>query len=193
MDSEEFVEGELEEVELVVEPVPPDTVDSVKAAFEPLIRQSLKEAGQTRLLDEGEIALDLEQTFPRDAAVTALFYLASGIALKTFEATVLPDIQRKYQAWVKKRNRCRKGDVLAEQAYRTKLCQLLSTHFDEEELRTLCFDLGIDYDDLRSEGKANKARELVAYLERRGRIPDLVAIGKRLRPHVNWEDPSTET
>jgi hypothetical protein len=108
MASEELAEGELEEIELVIEPVPPDTVDSVKAALEPLVRQSLEAAGQTHLLDEGDITLDLEQAFPSDAAVTALLYLASGIALKTFEATLLPDIQRKYKAWIRKRKRRRK-------------------------------------------------------------------------------------
>jgi hypothetical protein len=72
---------------------------------------------------------------------------------------------------------------------RTKLRQLLSTHFDEEELRTLCFDLGMSYDDLRGEGVPHKARELVAYLERRGRIPELVTLGKRERPHLDWDVP----
>ncbi len=73
-----------------------------------------------------------------------------------------------------------------EQSYLTQLRQLLTTHFDAEELHSLCFDLGVDYDDLRGEGKANKARELVAYLDRRGRIPDLVAQCSQLRPQVSW-------
>jgi len=71
--------------------------------------------------------------------------------------------------------------------YLTRLRQILVTHF-EGELRTLCFDLGVDYDDLRETGKANKARELVEYLERRNRIPELVELGKRLRPSVSWEE-----
>lgn len=190
MTSETFGEGQLEEIELVIEPVPPDTVDDVKAMIEPLVRQSLEANGQGYLLDTGEIAFGLEQTFPTDAAVTALFYLASGIAVKTFEVTLLPEIQRKYQAWVRKRNR-RQQDAVSEENYLTKLRQLLTAHFDEEELRTLCFDLGVDLDDLKGEGKAGKARELVAYLERRGRISELAAIGKRMRPHVDWEDPTS--
>jgi tetratricopeptide (TPR) repeat protein len=43
----------------------------------------------------------------------------------------------------------------------------------KEELRDLCFDLGVKYDDLPGEGAAAKARELVDYLERHCRIPDL--------------------
>jgi hypothetical protein len=63
---------------------------------------------------------------------------------------------------------------------------LLTEHFDEEEFRTLCFDLSVDYDTLRGEGKAAKARELVAYLDRYDRIDDLVAMGSQMRAHLAW-------
>jgi hypothetical protein len=69
---------------------------------------------------------------------------------------------------------------------RSRLRQVLAERFSDGELRTLCFDLGIEYDDLPGEGKADKARELVAYLERRDRIPDLKEIGRRVRPDVSW-------
>ena len=71
-------------------------------------------------------------------------------------------------------------------SYRTQLRQLLTTHFDEGELQTLCFDLGVDYESLPGVGKADKARELVEYLERRGRIKECVELGKQLRPDVPW-------
>lgn len=54
-----------------------------------------------------------------------------------------------------------------------RLRQTLTDQFDEGELRTLCFDLRIDYASLPGEGKANKARELVAYCDRHGCIPEL--------------------
>jgi formylglycine-generating enzyme required for sulfatase activity len=69
-----------------------------------------------------------------------------------------------------------------EQLDRAKLRELITACFDEEELRTLCFDLEVDYDDLRGEGRAGKARELVVYFERRGRISELVAYCRRVRP-----------
>lgn len=75
--------------------------------------------------------------------------------------------------------------------FRIQLRQLLTTHFDLEELRMLCFDLDVDYDDLRGEGKTNKARELVAYLGRRGRIAELVFVCSQLRPNVSWPDMSS--
>ena len=73
-------------------------------------------------------------------------------------------------------------------AYITRLRQNLEDYFDDEELRTLCADLGIEYQDLAAEGKAGKARELVNYLKRRERLPDLVKLCRGLRPKVVWND-----
>lgn len=80
-----------------------------------------------------------------------------------------------------------------QQEHLIRLHEILAKRFDAEELRTLCFELGIDYDDLKGEGKRGKARELVALLERRGRIAELVAIGKQLRPDAAWEVDDTAT
>jgi outer membrane protein assembly factor BamB len=69
---------------------------------------------------------------------------------------------------------------------RLRLYNLLTQHFDEEELRTLCFGLGVNYDDLRAAGRAGKARELVIYLERRGRLDELLLLCQQERPHLAW-------
>ena len=68
----------------------------------------------------------------------------------------------------------------------TKMRQLLIAHFSADELRTLCFDLRVDYDALPGEGKEGKARELVAYMDRRGQLGDLVGIGRQERPDAYW-------
>ncbi len=68
----------------------------------------------------------------------------------------------------------------------TRLRRILVNHFDEGELATLCFDLGLDYEVLPGQGKANKARDLVMYLEHRGRIPELVERVRQSRPNVAW-------
>jgi DNA repair exonuclease SbcCD ATPase subunit len=67
---------------------------------------------------------------------------------------------------------------------RVDLRQALERLFDDEELRTLCFDLGTeyDYDGLRGEGKRAKARELVALAERQGHLAALEAAIRRRRP-----------
>lgn len=72
--------------------------------------------------------------------------------------------------------------------YIVLLRQILTDRFDEEELRTLCFELGIDYDDLPGRGKAAKARELASYFGRRKQIPKCVEVGKQLRPDILWEE-----
>jgi len=76
----------------------------------------------------------------------------------------------------------------SEQTRQTKLRQIFTTRFDESELRTFCFDILIDYDSLSGEGKEAKARELVAYCERRRCIPELVERGKESRPDISWDD-----
>jgi tetratricopeptide (TPR) repeat protein len=73
-----------------------------------------------------------------------------------------------------------------EQATLAQLRQNLIDYFGEGELRTLSFDLGIDYESLPGEGKADKARELVVTLQRHTRLAELIAITKRLRPQVDW-------
>ena len=69
------------------------------------------------------------------------------------------------------------------------ILSLLREHFDLEELRELCFILGVKYDDLRSEGRKSKARELVMYLDRCGRLPELTREMKKQRPNIPWPGP----
>lgn len=83
-----------------------------------------------------------------------------------------------------------RSDTLQAQAARqdflAALRQNLIDHFSEEELRTLCFDLGLDYENLPALGKAGKAREIVAGVERTGVMPQLLAYCRRKRPTVSW-------
>jgi len=67
-----------------------------------------------------------------------------------------------------------------------KLRTLLESSFNTSELQGLCVDLKIDYELLSGGNKADKTRELVGYLGRRGSIPDLVQECIRLRPNVDW-------
>lgn len=62
--------------------------------------------------------------------------------------------------------------------------ELLKTLFDEEELRTLSFVLGIEYDDLPAQGRENKARELIRRLGREKRTAHLISTVQKARPHV---------
>jgi hypothetical protein len=68
------------------------------------------------------------------------------------------------------------------------LRQLINTHFDMEELRTLCFDLNVDFDSLRGEGKEAKVRELVAYSKRSGRTDELMVALNQRYPNAPWSE-----
>ncbi|MCI0393335.1 MAG: NACHT domain-containing protein [Chloroflexi bacterium] len=73
------------------------------------------------------------------------------------------------------------------------LRELIVEHFSRGELVTLCADLGMDYDDLPGASKPEKIRELIAYMERRGRLSDLFDQLSRSRPQVNWKHPGRAT
>jgi hypothetical protein len=79
------------------------------------------------------------------------------------------------------------GANVAPVASRTQLRENLERAFSLEELRTLCSDLGVDFDLLPSSDKGAMAREMITYLERRSRIPELIALCWARRPNVAWE------
>jgi hypothetical protein len=68
-----------------------------------------------------------------------------------------------------------------------RLHKLLTEHFDLEDLRTLCFALSLDIDNLNGHGPQGKARELALYMQRRGRVAELMAQLKQERPFVDWD------
>jgi len=60
----------------------------------------------------------------------------------------------------------------------------LDDGYNDNELRDLCFELGIDYEDLGGDNQSAKARELVLFAKRRNRTADLVRLIMRDRPHL---------
>ncbi|MCA9957424.1 MAG: hypothetical protein KC443_00230 [Anaerolineales bacterium] len=69
-----------------------------------------------------------------------------------------------------------------------KLFEKINRHFDDSELRDLCFQLQVDYADLSGMEKRDKVRELVTWMDRHGRLPDLTTLANQLRPKVKWQD-----
>ena len=63
-----------------------------------------------------------------------------------------------------------------------KLRSFIVDHYSLAEFRTLCFELGVRYDVLVGEGLADKVRELLLHLGRRGHLGDLLAILQNNRP-----------
>jgi hypothetical protein len=74
-----------------------------------------------------------------------------------------------------------------------ELRSLLIESFDLEELHSLCFDLGINFDSLAGSTIDSKARELIAYCQRHLRLPDLLAACRQHRPHIAWPDFPEQT
>lgn len=66
------------------------------------------------------------------------------------------------------------------------LRRMLVERFNIEELHTLCFELGLDYESLPGAEKESKARELVTHLDRHQLLSRLIEVGKQLRPDINW-------
>jgi tetratricopeptide (TPR) repeat protein len=67
-----------------------------------------------------------------------------------------------------------------------RMRRLLVDHFSEEDLESLYFDLGVNYDSLPGEGTEAKSRELIAYMQRRKRTTELLETVRRRQPDVEW-------
>lgn len=77
---------------------------------------------------------------------------------------------------------------------RIRLHELLVEAFTLAELQTLCFYLGLDYEELPGSTKSAKALELITYFERRGNLPRLIDELKSRRPNTSWPEfaPTSE-
>lgn len=69
-----------------------------------------------------------------------------------------------------------------------KLWRALTDLFSEQDLRDLCFDLRLDYEQLEGTTKRTKARELIIYFTHRRRLNVLVTAFQENRPNVSLDD-----
>jgi hypothetical protein len=67
------------------------------------------------------------------------------------------------------------------------LRELITKHFDLEEIKMLCFELNLDYEDLTGDNKAGKTMSLVLYFNRRNNLFDLIQKLRKERPRVDWD------
>lgn len=79
------------------------------------------------------------------------------------------------------------GDPISRSVDPVRLQGQLVEFFSLEDLRNLCFELGIDFDDLSGEGKKGKARELVIYCRNRAMTDRLIEKARQARPLVTWD------
>ena len=71
---------------------------------------------------------------------------------------------------------------------RIRLKELMVRYFNKEELEDLCFDLGIDKDNLPNATKPELAKEIILYCERHDKLERLLEICRKQRPHADWPE-----
>lgn len=71
---------------------------------------------------------------------------------------------------------------------RALLHNAMCKHLDDGDIRTLCFGLGVDYEDLGGDGKNDRARELLLTIIRERRLDSLMVQLVQLRPQIKWPD-----
>lgn len=71
---------------------------------------------------------------------------------------------------------------------RKALRKAIANHFKLDQIQTLCFDLGIDFEELEGKAKTGKVREIIKEMENAGRLHELIDYLKSERPNVNWAD-----
>ena len=67
----------------------------------------------------------------------------------------------------------------------TQLRNAIAQQFDTNEIVLLCADLRVDYDNLAGDTKERKVQELINYLKRRERLPELVKLCRQRRPNFD--------
>ena len=69
---------------------------------------------------------------------------------------------------------------------RSNLRNNIAKSFNLEELKSICFDLNIDFNNLTGETFTGKIESLIQYLERRERIDELVDLCSTERDNIDW-------
>ncbi len=62
----------------------------------------------------------------------------------------------------------------------------MNRYFSLDEIESLCFDLGVDFENIGGSSKPGKVLELIQYMERRGRLDELAGACAKSRPNVDW-------
>ena len=84
-------------------------------------------------------------------------------------------------------------EVSANLSYTARLRRQITAFFDLGEIQTLCFDLGIDYDELKGENKTERIRELIEVVNKKSLLADLVSLCREAYPNEEWEEPANNS
>ena len=103
MQPEEFVE-------LEIEPIPPDTIDSLLDQLIPYIEDTLQQDGHADLLSNHNIQIQLEEPFPVEGAISLGLTLMAGIALETYKELILPALKKRFKVKQKSKHKLKKAN-----------------------------------------------------------------------------------
>lgn len=67
-----------------------------------------------------------------------------------------------------------------------QLRDLFAGLFNKTDLRSLCMELDLDYEDIPGSTRTEKIQELIAQMNRHGRIEELLKEAKQMRPSADW-------
>ncbi len=129
--------------------------------------RSIKEAfeqGKTALLLEGILEENMPELLAHDNVNPALIILIKNYGLEYNDNSI--NDSRGVQL---------KG-----------LLSKLSMNFSLEELKTICFNLGVDPESIPGTTKDSTAREMLLYFRRRDQIDILIEECRQQRPHISW-------
>jgi len=73
-----------------------------------------------------------------------------------------------------------------QKRHRIQLRDNIVRVFNDEEIKDICFELDVDYENLKGEGKSGKVRELLALIYRTDRLKDLVEVLADKRSNITW-------
>ena len=79
------------------------------------------------------------------------------------------------------------GSTEAAPPVASSLEEQIAFHFNEEELATLCFDFGIDYEDLQGINHIQRVQSLISAFVSRNQMDRLFAYLNRACPSVPWQ------
>lgn len=70
---------------------------------------------------------------------------------------------------------------------KSELAEVLQRRLTLEEIRNICFDLSIDFEELEGQTKSTKVISMIEFLDRRERLGDLQALVTRKRPDIELD------
>ncbi|MEM7802701.1 MAG: hypothetical protein AAF633_26150 [Chloroflexota bacterium] len=70
--------------------------------------------------------------------------------------------------------------------YLAQLHKLIASTFSLEDVRLLCFELSVDYDELKGEAKSGKLSGLLELLAKESKLTGLLGYLERERPDTTW-------